>query len=270
MRPVVIGQLDWNTYWRWERFRRRVDPLDFRRWKGDSQRGLRRLHPEDGVKLLDSTAGMGDHAVNLAEAGFDVEALDVSPVAREATAERAREAGLELPIHDVRWEDLGETHPERFDLVFNDALHWTEDPAALRESLEGFLATLKPGGALVFFFADAREPEPGAGMRLLEWDWDHMERDRVAWHAARDDTAVTLTIHAERGEDHLDEHHVYLIEEGDERRTESLTMRRIYRWDWAAMNELLRDVGFVDVKSDVFENEMKGYTFALNRAFKAQ
>ena len=51
---------DWDRYWRFEDFRRSCDPLDFRRWKRDSQRALRALHPGDEVRLLDATAGMGD------------------------------------------------------------------------------------------------------------------------------------------------------------------------------------------------------------------
>jgi SAM-dependent methyltransferase len=258
---------DWDRYWRFEDFRRSCDPLDFRRWKRDSQRELRALHPGD-VRLLDATAGMGDHTVNLAEEGFAVEACDASAVARELTSRALREASLDVPVFDARWESLGTSHPSRYDLVFNDALHWTWEREVLAEQLRGFLGTLRPGGALVFFFADAREPDEGAGRRILEWDWEHAEPQRQAWSHTRGGESVTLTIACERGEEHIDERHTFVHAHDGAREEHELVMRRVYRWDWYALSRLMAEVGFVDLRSDVFENRAKGYTFAMNRAFR--
>ncbi|MEM9071472.1 MAG: class I SAM-dependent methyltransferase [Myxococcota bacterium] len=265
-RTSVLGELNWDTYWRFETFRRACDPLDFRRWKRDSQRALRRLHPGD-VKLLDSTTGMGDHTVNLAELGFRVTGCDGSEVAREYAANVIQDAGLDVPLLDLRWENIGEIAPERFDLIFNDALHWTYDEEELLSALRSFRRALVPGGALVFFFADAREPDPKAGLRLLEWDWEHLAAERVEWDHTDGERRVTLTILAERGEDFIDEHHLFHDRRGDQVELHTLTMRRVYRWDWAALTELLRRAGFRDIQSEVCKNEAKGYTFALNRAF---
>ncbi len=270
---------DWDRYWRFEEFRRSCDPLDFRRWKRDSQRELRGLHPGEGVRLLDATAGMGDHTVNLAEEGFVVEACDASAVARELTTRAVRDAKLEVPVFDARWETLGRSHPSRYDLIFNDALHWTWDRDVLAAQLRGFLEALRPGGALVFFFADAREPDEGAGLRILEWDWSHVADSsgrrgqpptpgRVAWSHARDGRHVELTIRVERGDAFLDEHHRFVDRRGDEASVTELVMRRVYRWDWFALSQLMREVGFVDLRSDVFRNQAKGYSFAMNRAFR--
>ncbi len=264
----MLGELDWDTYWRFEAFRRACDPLDFHRWKRDSQRALRELYPGEGVRLLDSTAGMGDHTVNLAEEGFVVEACDESAVARAETEAAVRAAGLAVPVFEAAWERLAETHAARWDLIFNDALHWTWDEAALRAQLAGFLGALKPGGALVFFFADARMPEEGAGLQLLEEDWGGPE-PRVAWSHAKDGRRVTLTVMKERGPDYIDAHHLFHDQRaGGAPTLETLTMREVYRWDWHALSRLLADVGFVDVRSDVFPNRAKGYDFAMNRAFR--
>jgi hypothetical protein len=285
-----VDVADWDRYWRFEEFRRSCDPLDFRRWKRDSQRELRGLHPGEGVRLLDATAGMGDHTVNLAEEGFVVEACDASAVARELTTRAVRDAKLEVPVFDARWETLGRSHPSRYDLIFNDALHWTWDRDVLAAQLRGFLEALRPGGALVFFFADAREPDEGAGLRILEWDWSHVVDSsgrrgqpptdssgrrgqpptpgRVAWSHARDGRHVELTIRVERGDAFLDEHHRFVDRRGDEASVTELVMRRVYRWDWFALSQLMREVGFVDLRSDVFRNQAKGYSFAMNRAFR--
>lgn len=261
----MLGRMDWDLYWRFELFRRCCDPLDFRRWKRDSQRELKRLYPGTPL-LLDSTAGLGDHTVNLAEEGFRVEACDVSEVALEATRRAVREAGLDVPVFRARWEALG--RPGRYELIFNDALHWIYEPGELRAALAGFFDALAPGGALVFFFADA--DKPSEGQELLEWDWSQLggERARIAWDHVHDGTRVTLTVLAERGEDFIDEHHLYLVREGEAPATlSSLTVRRVYRWDFARLAPLLVEAGFVDLRSDHFEN-VKGYTFAMSRAFK--
>ncbi len=264
----MLGELDWDRYWTFEIFRRACDPLDFRRYKRDSQRALRRMHP-GSVRLLDSTLGLGDHTINLAEEGFTVEACDTSTVARRYAAAAIAEAGLEVPVLDLPWEALGEARRGRYDLVFNDALHWVEEPDALLAALRSFHEALRPGGALVWFFSDAREPEPGAGLRLLEWDWEHMVPERVAWEHSRQGRTVTLTIVAERRPEVIDEHHIYLDRSPDAApKVSTLTMRRIYRWDWAGIAPLLKEAGFRELRSDVVQNEAKGYSFALNRAFK--
>jgi hypothetical protein len=261
-----VSPEDWDRYWRYELFRRRADPLDFRRWKRDSQRELKALYP-GSPRLLDSTAGLGDHTVNLAEEGFVVEACDTSPVAREATRAAVREAGLEVEVFDAPWERL--ERPGRYGLIFNDALHWTYEEEALRAQLRGLFEALAPGGALVYFFAEAEDPAPDAGLRVLAWDWEHMERERTAWAHEVDETHVSLTIVADKGKDFIDEHHIYRVKEpGGDEREERLTMRRVYRWDWYHLTPLLAEVGFVDIRSEQFDNRAKGYRFAMNRAHR--
>lgn len=261
----MLGRFDWDTYWRFELFRRRCDPLDFRRWKRDSQRELKRLYP-GAPRLLDSTAGLGDHTVNLAEEGFRVEACDLSEVALEATRRAVHDAGLDVSVFRAPWHAL--ERPGRYDLIFNDALHWIYDEAELRAALAGFFDALAPGGALVFFFADADKPSEGP--ELLEWDWSQLggERARLAWDHAHEGTRVTLSVVAERGADFIDEHHLYLVREGDAPASLStLTVRRVYRWDFGRLALLLTEAGFVDLRTDHFRN-VKGYTFAMSRAFK--
>lgn len=262
---AMLDHLDWDTYWRFELFRRRCDPVDFRRWKRDSQRELKRLYPGRPL-LLDSTAGLGDHTVNLAEEGFSVEACDTSEVALEATRRALAEAGLDVPVFRARWEAL--ERPGRYALIFNDALHWVYDPADLAAALRGFFEALAPGGALVFFFADRADEGEGAGRALLERQWAGAERARVAWDHTHEGTTVTLTVVSERGDDFVDQHHLYLVREGGAPpRLETLTMREVYRWDWHALAPLLAEAGFVDARTDHFQN-VKGRWYAMSRAFK--
>lgn len=258
--------IDWDTYFRYQLLHRRHDPVDFRRWKRASQRALRELHPGT-VRVLDATAGLGDHTVNLAELGFVTEASDASAVAREATKAALAAAKLDVPVHDARWESLGTTLGCRFDLVFNDAIHWIESADDMHRALVGTRDALVPGGALVFFFADARLPAERAGRHVLDWDKTHLARHELAWIHPDGDAEVTHVVVREHADDHIDEHLLYVTKRAEEKRLESLVMRRIYAWDWHAMTQALARAGFGDVKSDVFVND-HGTEVALNRAFR--
>jgi len=267
----MLDRMDWDTYWRWELFRRKSDPVDFRRYKRDSQRELRNLYRGQGeLLLLDSTCGLGDHTVNLAEEGFRVEACDCSPLALDATRRATAEAGLAVEIFSARWEDLGKLKPARYDLIFNDALHSVYDPEDLHKLLCGLRGALRPGGALVFFFADQAEPEEGAGLRILNYDWERMPRTQIAFSHRYMDLSVTLIVANDKGKDYIDQHLFFLIQENKQKpRLETMTMRRVYRWDWYAISKALSLAGFEELRSDHFVNTEKGYTFSLNRAFRS-
>jgi len=265
----VIGALDWDTHWRWEIFRRSCDPLDVRRWKRDSSQALWSLVGRAGLRLLDSTCGLGDHTINLRDVGFEVTGCDESAFAINAARRAIEGAGISVPLFVSRWQELGK-HEARYDVVFNDVLHWIYDPKELREAAAGLRDALVPGGALVFFFADGREPQQGAGLKSLSWDWEQLGRTSLAWEHRRGDTTVSLALFNERGEDFIDTHHFYVIHEGAASpRHESFTMRRVYRWDFYALSRLLREVGFGEVVSHAFRN-VKGQTYALNLARRAE
>lgn len=255
---------DWDLYWRFERLHRRHEPVDFRRWKRASQRALREMFPGDGVRVLDSTAGLGDHTVNLAELGFVVEACDASAEARDATGEAVRAAGLEVEIFDARWEALGSERPGRYDLVFNDAIHWIERDDEMHAALAGIRGALRPGspgargGALVFFFADPNRREPGAGLENLAWDREGTRAHELLWDHPTDEGRVTHVRVAVPNETTLDEHHLYVVQARAGTRLESTRMRRIYRWDWHAMSEACARAGYREVTGTSFEND-KGH-----------
>jgi SAM-dependent methyltransferase len=257
--------IDWDTYFRFELLHRRFAPVDFRRWKRASQRALRALFPGPGVRVLDATAGLGDHTVNLAELGFSTEATDASPVAREATRRALAAAELDVPVHEARWESLGTNLGRRFDLIFNDAIHWTEDEATMHAALVGAREALVPGGALVFFFADARMPEPDAGLSVLSWDKEHLARHELAWSHPDGEAEVTHLVVREHAPRHIDEHHLYVTRTNAAKSLSSLVMRRIYAWDWHAMVGAAKRAGFADVTSHLFQND-HGATVAMNLA----
>lgn len=257
----------WDVLLHFERSHRAHAPVDFRRWKRASQRALRALFPGSDVRVLDATAGLGDHTVNLAELGFLVTAGDASQVAREATLAACTAAGLEVPVLDVRWETLGTSHPSAFDLIFHDAIHWIEYEAVMHEVLQSLRAALRPGGALAFFFADFRDPNPGAGERVRLWDLQNMARHELAYREPYEDGHVTKTIVRVPVNDVVQEHHLFVIEAPEkEPRLESAMLTRIYRWDFAAMQEIALRAGFSRLEGHLFEND-KGHPTTMCLAY---
>jgi SAM-dependent methyltransferase len=253
---------EWDVVLRWERFHRGFAPVDFRRWKRASQAALRALYPAPDVRVLDATAGLGDHTVNLAELGFTVTAGDASAVARDATGEAVRAAGLDVEVADLRWERVGQERPEAFDLVFHDALHWLTDEAAMDAALRSLRAALRPGGALVFFFADPRDPGPGAGERVRRWDLEHLVRHELAWRHPHAEGHVTCLRARTPTADAIEEHHLFLVEPGSGATLESAVLTRVYRWDFHTMEGAVARAGFRRLEGRLFTND-KGHETAM-------
>lgn len=98
---------------------------------------------------LDLGSGEGGDALWLAESGWTVTALDISPTALARAAEHAAERGV--PADRIRWQraDLAEWRPtEAFDLVSACFLH---SPVAFprEEVLRRAASAVAPGGHLL-------------------------------------------------------------------------------------------------------------------------
>lgn len=263
MSAPARSETTWDRLLRWERFHRSFEPVDFRRWKRASQAHLRTLFPGEGLRVLDATAGLGDHSVNLAELGFVVTAGDASPVAREATTEAARSANVTIEVADLRWETVGTERPLAYDLVFHDAIHWIEQPEAMHAALASLRKTLRPKGALVFFFADPRDPQPGAGERVRQWDLAHLPRMERLWRHPYEDGTVTHEVMRLPSGDAIDERHVFTVGGGDTTsELQEAPLRRIYRWDFHTMKDACASAGFASLEGHVFDND-KGLPTAM-------
>ena len=94
-----------------------------------------------GGRALDIACGAGRNALCLAEAGYDVEAMDISGVAIGQARAAARERGLEV---DWRIADLDgfKPPPRRFDLI--TVIRYTN-----REMMERLPEGLADGGMLL-------------------------------------------------------------------------------------------------------------------------
>lgn len=95
------------------------------------------------LQALDVATGLGRNALQLARAGYRVDAVDISPTALRAAARRARREGL----RGIRWivADLDRWRPPRgqYDVVVNAFFLDRRLIPALR-------AAVRPGGLLIF------------------------------------------------------------------------------------------------------------------------
>jgi SAM-dependent methyltransferase len=124
-------------------------------------------------RALDLATGVGHAAIELARRGWDVVAVDVSPVAIELAVNAARRAGVR-----VHWvvADL-DTYPlpsEHFDLV---TVFQYLDRVALPA---GIIRALAPGGVLVYeTFTVDQLKLPGNHLRNPAHALDHAELLRM-------------------------------------------------------------------------------------------
>ncbi|MET1059614.1 MAG: class I SAM-dependent methyltransferase [Nocardioides sp.] len=102
--------------------------------------------PPAPARIADLGCGTGTLAVLLAEDGYSVDGLDVSPemVARARAKAEVAAVAVDVRLGDANAPDLD---PATYDVVLSRHVLWAmDDPAA---ALDRWLALLAPGGVLV-------------------------------------------------------------------------------------------------------------------------
>jgi SAM-dependent methyltransferase len=122
----------------------------------------RELAAKAGGPVLDIGAGTGRVALDLAERGHDVWAVDSDSALVDALAERAREGGLRVHAvtADARTLELG--HAARFPLGIApmQVVQLFGGQPGRAAALERLLAHLQPGGVFAAAIADPFDGEP--------------------------------------------------------------------------------------------------------------
>lgn len=105
-------------------------------------------------RALDVACGLGATAIALAEAGFDVTAIDIAPTALARARAEAERRGVTV---DWQCADLSDLRlpPAQYDLIVN--IHYVN-----RDLTAQFAEALRPGGH-VLFEQHLRWPTPVAG-----------------------------------------------------------------------------------------------------------
>jgi SAM-dependent methyltransferase len=121
-----------------------------------TQQTLRLLAARSPGRALDIGAGEGSDAIRLALLGYDVDAVEVSPVGTEKIERFAREAGVKVRVRtaDIQKFELDETYDV---VVCNGVLHYVEHKQRVIELMQN--ATW-PGGINVISLWSDYTPVP--------------------------------------------------------------------------------------------------------------
>jgi SAM-dependent methyltransferase len=125
-----------------------------------------------GERILDVGCGMGRYTLLLAEAGYTVEGLDLSPVLLKRL--RVFNAGrFKIPLHSADVMDPPDDLEEGFDAIVGFfALHHMHE---LERCFRGMKKMVKPGGRVVFLEPNAFNPLYYAQMAItprMTWQGD--------------------------------------------------------------------------------------------------
>lgn len=105
--------------------------------------------------------GYGHDALALAQAGFEVSALDFAPMALEGARQAFADAGLSGEFIQSSVFDLGRDYDARFDFIFEHTCFCAIHPERRAEYAQLAARVLKPGGQLIgVFYYHGREGGP--------------------------------------------------------------------------------------------------------------
>ena len=153
-----------------------------------------------GARVLDVPCGQGRHAHLLAEAGFDITGLDLSPTLLAAAKRRGTGATLRYVKGDMR--ALPAKWTARFDALVNvfTSFGFFLNPADDAQVIREFARVLKRGGTLVWH-GGSRD---GVMARFLSRDWWTTSDGTMIGHERSfDPLSGVLTVYAEwRGPKH--------------------------------------------------------------------
>ena len=106
------------------------------------------LNLQPGAEILDLCCGQGRIAVPLAQAGYRVTGLDLSPTLLEAAQQAAEDANVHVDWVQADMRDIPAAWAGRFDAIINifTAFGYFEDDEENQRVLEEVARALKPGG----------------------------------------------------------------------------------------------------------------------------
>jgi 2-polyprenyl-3-methyl-5-hydroxy-6-metoxy-1,4-benzoquinol methylase len=153
---------DWNV--RWQSEEGRSDWIEPEAFIIETIELLKKRGVE---RVLDLGCGVGRHATLLAQAGFQVHAVDASPAAVEYLSRQADELGLVVHTHTAEMTNIP-LETEAFDYLLAWNVIYHGDLAVVTRVLSEILRLLKPGALFQGTMLSKRNAEIGAGRRIAK------------------------------------------------------------------------------------------------------
>ena len=186
------GPADWWATYFDAQYLREYDPLfTVERDRQEVARLIDVLALPDGARVLDVPCGQGRHAHLLAEAGYDVDALDYSQTLLDLATKGG--TGPTLRYHQGDMRRLPGRWTRRFDAVVNlfTSFGFFIDPRDDVRVIAEFARVLRDDGVLVWH-GGSRD---GVMARFLERDWWRSDDDTMIGHEREfDPLSGVLTI----------------------------------------------------------------------------
>lgn len=111
---------------------------------------LRHTKPAYNASLLELACGTGALAVQLAQAGYQVTALDLSEEMLTVAADRAISENVQVQFVAGDMGDLSEVGRYQIVTCFSDSLCYMEDREAVQQVFDEVWQVLEPGGLFLF------------------------------------------------------------------------------------------------------------------------
>ncbi|MEP6756245.1 MAG: class I SAM-dependent methyltransferase [Chthonomonadales bacterium] len=246
---------DWDTIWKWQWFRRATWQPYFRDANHPEGRAARTtpiwtwaLQSLGCESVLDANVGLGLRAVLLAEAGFNVTGVDISPVAVLHASELAASRDLDFPIYVSECSDLASSFEKRFDSVINDSFVWILDRKDLLVAAKNIYTVLKPGGKLIFTGPD-QHSGPMDRSSTMDHTWRSAPRFQIRSDYERDDTFLTLVVARDREEVGVVENYIFVVRDKSGVRLEMASICNAILWSYEDYESVLKEAGFQSVES---------------------
>lgn len=167
-----------------------ITPQEREQWLRDVPQRLAEAGVTPPMRVLDLACGTGQLALCLAQAGYRVMGVDLSPQMLDQAAKNAQRQGVFLPLvqQDMRRLDLH--HEVEAVLCACDGLNYMTTPEDLRQALGSVCRVLRPGG-LFLFDVSTREK-----LQAMDGEFYGEEEENVAylWENRFDQASQCLTM----------------------------------------------------------------------------
>lgn len=162
-------------------------------------------------RLLDIGCGTGTMSLLLAQAGYEVSAIDLSEDMLAIASERVQAMGFTVPFHAMSMSELQGFTDLDVAIIPIDSLNYVRDTEDVVKTLEGVYASLKEGGQLFFDVHSTLKTDEIFLEGPFTYDEDGIN---YVWHTDEGDaphsveSAITFFVETESGlYERFDEEH---------------------------------------------------------------